>query len=224
MRRLSQLEVCLNRLDLNKSRETLFNEGVKPMPFIAGHTPSRKGKASAVQPIKDPAQIAAIKALLADSPRDYALFVLGCNSAYRCGDLLNIERDDLTHLPNGCIRLDVQEAKTRKVRAVELNLLTSNALRAHLESSTGRYLFEGQRGRLTVSSVNRLMKTWAAAVGVRDRVATHSMRKTFARQHLDRGARITTLMHALNHSSERQTLGYLGIVEDDLRQLYADEI
>ena len=42
--------------------------------------------------------------------------------------------------------VEVMEAKTKKIKVVELNQPTSSALRAHLETSTGRFLFEGQRG------------------------------------------------------------------------------
>jgi site-specific recombinase XerD len=69
-----------------------------------------------------------------------------------------------------------------------------------------------------------MMKGWAAEVGITERVATHTLRKTFARTHLDRGAKITTIMHCLNHSSKRQTLGYLGLLAKDVAELYADAI
>ena len=165
-----------------------------------------------------------MKALLKDRPRDLALLTLGINSAFRAGDILAIERSDLIELPDGRFRVSVRESKTGKVRTVELNSQTSAALAKHLATSSGRFVFEGQRGRLTVSAVARMLKKWAAEVGVTERVATHTMRKTFARQHLDRGAKITTLMHVLNHSSERQTLAYLGIVAEDVAALYADAI
>lgn len=121
-------------------------------------------------------------------------------------------------------RVEVMEAKTKKIKVVGLNQPTSSALRAHLETSTGRFLFEGQREKLSVQTVARMLKGWTAEVRITERVATHSLRKTFARQHLDRGAKIVVPMHCLNHSSERQTLAYLGIVAEDVAKLYSDPI
>jgi integrase len=40
-------------------------------------------------------------------------------------------------------------------------------------------LFTGLRGCLTVPTVNRLVKTWCASVGLPGNYSSHSMRKTW---------------------------------------------
>jgi integrase len=170
--------------------------------------------------LKQVEQVAGIKELLAERPRDLALFTLGINSALRGGDLVGLQRDDVEEV-DGRLVLHVLERKTRKPRVVPLNQPTSDVLRRHLETSCGKYVFEGQRGRLSVSYLGRLVKGWAREVGVTAHVASHTLRKTWARAQHDRfGTSTATLMVALNHSSERQVLTYIGITGEDVAQAY----
>jgi integrase len=193
--------------------------------FQLGHIPAHAGKVTTTTPLKDIEHVAAIKALLQDRPRDLALFVMGCNTAFRAGDLLALERSDLRLLPDGRYEVTVIEGKTRKLRQVTLNKPTSEVLHGHLSTSTGTYVFEGQRGRLSVSYLTRLLKEWAEAAGVEGRIASHTLRKTFVRlQHDIFGTSLTTLMHVLNHSSERQTLAYMGLLAEDVNEAYSNAI
>jgi integrase len=193
--------------------------------FTVGHRPSHTGKVTTTTPLKDIEHVAAIKELLRDRPRDLALFVMGCNTAFRAGDLLSLERSDLKLLPDGRYEVTVIEGKTRKLRQVVLNLPTSQVLQRHLDSSSGFYVFSGQRGKLSVSWLTRMLKQWADEVGVEGRIASHTLRKTFVRlQHDKFGTSLTTLMHVLNHSSERQTLAYMGLLAEDVSQAYAHAI
>ena len=49
--------------------------------------------------------------------------------------------------------------------------------------------------------------------------------KTFVRlQHDVFGTSLTTLMHVLNHLSERQTLSYMGLLAEDVAEAYAHAI
>lgn len=60
------------------------------MTYTTGHTPAHKGKTVTEEPIRSLDAIKAIKANLYDNPRDYCLFVLGINTAFRAGDLSQI--------------------------------------------------------------------------------------------------------------------------------------
>jgi hypothetical protein len=51
------------------------------------------------------------------------------------------------------------------------------------------------------------------------------MRKTFIRlQHIVYGVRLGTLMTAVNHSTEAQTLAYCGLTAEDVEKAYANVI
>lgn len=195
------------------------------MAYTVGHVPSHKGQIITAQPIKDLALIAKIKQELSDSPRDLALFTLGINTAFRASDLLDLQRDDLIELPDGGMEVFTRERKTGKLRRVTINAPTAAVLRRHLDTSTGTYVFEGQRGQLTVSYFGRLIKKWCSAVGLEGQFATHTLRKTFSRVNYEHfGVKLATLMFALNHDSERTTMRYLGLVEEDVAAVYQNAI
>jgi integrase len=196
------------------------------MGFSVGHIPAHKGRASATTPLKSLEDVSAIKNLLQDKARDLALFTVGVNTAFRAGDLLNLRRDeDVTELEDGRIELISRESKTGKIKRVILNMQASDVLRDYLQNSTGKYVFEGQRGKMSVSYVTRLLKSWAGEAGIEGKIATHTMRKTFVRlQHDVFGTKMSTLMFALNHSNERQTLAYMGRLSDDVESAYQNVI
>lgn len=196
------------------------------MPFQLGHTPAHKGKRTVTTPIKEYSKVQDVKACLKRDPRALALFTLGCNSAFRAGDMLSLRRDQLTLLEDGRYEIVTVEQKTQKLRRIVLNGPTSRVLREHIESSSGTYVFESSRGgRMSVSYLRRLLKQWCAEAGVEGHIATHTMRKSFVRLNYEHfGTPLAVLMRALNHSSEKQTLDYVGLQAKDIERLYENSI
>ena len=168
-----------------------------------------------------------IKEHLWDQPRELAWFQLSLNSAFRGGDILKLLKDDIVLTPEGHTEIRVREQKTGKIRTVLVNEETAMPLLRWLAVHPGRthFLFEGQRGRMNTSFWTVKLKEWCAQVGYEEpRTATHSLRKTFVKTHYERGTKLGTLMFMLNHASERQTLTYCGIMEEDVQRVYADAI
>ena len=61
--------------------------------------------------------------------------------------------------------------------------------------------------------------------GVDGHIATHTMRKSFVRLNYEHfGMPLAVLMRALNHSSEKQTLDYVGMLPKDIERLYENSI
>ncbi|MFC1533362.1 hypothetical protein ACFL7M_08375 [Thermodesulfobacteriota bacterium] len=86
-------------------------------------------------------------------------------------------------------------------------------------------LFQGQRGPITVSYLNRLVKSWARELNLRGNYGSHTLRKTFGYiKHTVQGASLPELMVCFNHSTQRQTLDYLCIQEAAIRNIYMNEI
>ena len=187
----------------------------------------KKGDRIKVEPIRQVKDIKAIKRMLKDKPRDYCLFVLGINTNLRASDLLQITAGMVRYLKPGD-EFELREKKTGKTRRITLNKASVEAAQRLLSSREYEDiapLFVGQRGLLTVPSVNRLVKQWTSGINLRGNYGSHSLRKTWGyhqRVTFQRG--IPELMVAFNHSSQRQTLDYLCVQPEEIRDLYMNEL
>ena len=65
-------------------------------------------------------------------------------------------------------------------------------------------------------------KDAAEAVGIKENVGTHSLRKTWGYQAWKNGFNPALIMETLNHSNLSVTKRYLGIRQDDINDLYDD--
>jgi integrase len=140
-----------------------------------------EGSLIKVEPVKTMKDIKAIKALLAKKQRDLVLFTLGINTNLRAVDLLKIRVAQVRNL-KPLESIELKEQKTGKLRRVTLNKACVDAIRnliASRDYQDDDYLFLGQRGRLTVPSVNRLVKGWCAAINLNGNFGAHTLRKTF---------------------------------------------
>jgi integrase len=181
------------------------------------------GSTIKVDPIKSKKDIAAIKKILADNPRDLALFTLGINTNLRASDLLRITAGMVRGRKPGD-DIELREQKTGKLRRITLNKACIDAIQALLASREYKdsdNLFQGQRGTLTVPSINRLVKGWCRAINLRGNYGSHTLRKTWGyHQRVTFGTDIPTLMVCFNHSTQRQTLDYLCIQPEEIRGVY----
>jgi len=184
-----------------------------------------------VQAIRNPDDIKTIRALLKDQPRNLAIFTLGINSALRASDLLAVKVFQVTGIhPGGHFR--VFEKKTGKPREVTLNWASHRAVLEYLgvrrETNPDAPLFlsrEGAASALTVRHLNHLVKSWCARINLPGRYGSHSLRKTFGyHQRVRFKTDLPTLMKAFNHSTQEQTLAYLGVQAEDVRTAFMNEI
>jgi integrase len=186
-----------------------------------------KGAMIRVQPISNMKDIKAIKKLLADKPRDLTLFTVGINTNLRASDLLQIKVGMVRNL-KPMDEIELKEKKTGKLRRISLNKSCTDAIQALLKSrhyKDDEPLFSGQRGPLTVPSINALVKGWCKTVNLQGNYGSHTLRKTFGfHQRVTFGRGVAELMVVFNHSSERQTLAYLGIQPSEIKSIYQNEI
>lgn len=186
------------------------------------------GEKIKVEPIRSKEAIAAIKDLLSDSPRNFALFTLGINTAYRANELLRLTIADVKHLKAGDT-LDIWQTKTSKWRRVVLSQIVVDALQnwiehADLDSSTPLFVSR-KGGSLSVPSLNNLVKKWCAEVGLVGNYGSHTLRKTWGYwQRKENNTPLPLLMTAYGHTTEQQTLDYLCIQSDEISQLYSYEL
>lgn len=188
----------------------------------------KKGSKIRVDPIKRVKDIQTIKKLLADKPRDLALFTTGINTNLRASDLLRIKVKDVSGL-KPMDEITLKEKKTGKDRRVSLNKACVDSINNLLASKTYNSndpLFYGRDNKpLTVPSVNRLVKGWCKEINLKGNYGSHTLRKTFGyHQRVTFNVGIPELMECFNHSTQRQTLDYLCIQPEEIKSVYANEL
>jgi integrase len=180
-----------------------------------------------VEPIKSTKDISAIKKLLADKPRDLALFTLGINTNLRASDLLAIKAGQVRGM-KPMDEITLVEKKTGKHRRINLNKTCIDAINRLLVMRSYQdedYLFTGQRGRLTVPYLHYLVKKWCGLINLKGNYGSHTLRKTWGYvQRVHFGASLPELMEAYNHATQRQTMTYLCIQPEEIKKIYANEI
>lgn len=196
----------------------------------------RLGDTIKVEPIRTVNAINKIKKNLVPSPRNFALFVVGINTAYRASELLSIRLKQVRHLAPGD-RLEIKQKKTKKYRAVTLNNGSVMAIQTHLAHLDRKalkmknltwvdddsYLFSGidPTKALTVPYLNNLVKKWCRHANVKGNFGSHSLRKTWGyMQRTKQDTPIPLLMQAFGHASQQQTLAYLCIQDEEIDSIY----
>ena len=199
------------------------------MTFLKGENPHhpKPGSTIKVDPIRDKLAIQKIKHALAKNPRNLCFFTFGFNTGYRASELLSIRVEQVRYLKPGDL-LDVKQSKTKRYRQVKINSTTYESIQGLLawkELNDDEPLFMGQRGLLKVSTVSRMVKTWCEEVGLNGHYGGHTLRKTWGYwQRMERNTPIPLLMEAFSHTTQQQTLQYLGIQSDEIAAIYDLEL
>lgn len=189
----------------------------------------QKGAIITVDPIRETKHIRAIKKLLADKPRDLALFVVGINTNLRASDLARITVGHVRSLKPG-ESFDLREKKTGKVRPVVLNSDCVKAISRYLASrdaADDEPVFRSQRGgqAITPIAINGMVKQWCRTLNLKGNFGAHTLRKTWGyHQRTAFNVDMPTLMAAFGHATQRQTLRYLGIGEEEVRNVFMNPI
>lgn len=183
----------------------------------------------AVQPIRRKIDLEAVKERLKRNPRDYALFVLGINSGLRISDLLGLSLGDVIDQEKKRTqireRIVLREKKTGKSKSFPLNTAARSALRLYVgtlkDLDPERPLFRSRKGTGPISreQAYRILNVAAKSCGLSN-IGTHTMRKTFGYFAYRSGVDLSFLQKILNHSSQDQTLRYIGILQDDVDDVY----
>lgn len=79
---------------------------------------------------------------------------------------------------------------------------------------------EGVNSPITRQQALNILKGAAFAVGIKDIVGTHTLRKTWGYHAWKSGFSPALIMETLNHSNLSVTKRYLGIQQDDINDLY----
>ena len=189
----------------------------------------KKGDTIKVDPITELKDIKLIKKLLRDKPRDYCLFTMGINTNLRASDLIRITASDVRRKNPGDA-LIIKEKKTGKERRITLNDSVISAVKellAHQPYLDTDPLFRSKKGgkTLSVPSINRLVKGWCHEINLKGNYGSHTLRKTWGyHQRVTFGIDLPRLMVCFNHSTQSQTLSYLCIQPEEIKEVYENEL
>lgn len=188
------------------------------------------GSTILVEPIKRLEDIARIRELLAGKPKYLCLFTLGINTNLRIGDLLALKVDQVNRLEPGDDFI-VRQKKRKKYGIRTVNRAVYEAirtwLREHPNPIPDAALFCGKDGfrQITVPYASRLIKSWCEAIGLRGNYAAHTLRKTFGyHSRVTFNMPLPVITTAFNHSSQAVTMSYLCIQDDEVRELFENEL
>ena len=187
---------------------------------------------------------ALIESAAGDAPlerRDRAILELFYASGLRLAELAGLDLDDV----NLSARMVRVLGKGRKERIVPFNSSTATAIRAYLNGREllvrGRHgpnrrdgqdrrerqgrkrnpLFVNYRGsRLTVRSIDRLVRRYVAASSPRMGISPHALRHSFATHLLQRGADLRAIQELLGHARLSTTQRYTHVNAAQLLDVY----
>lgn len=173
--------------------------------------------------------------------RDNMLFIVGINFGLRVSDLLQLRftqliNDDLSFKTTFPI-LEKKTKNTRKVRRnryLTINDAVMDAVTLYLEHTQCRlddYMFRSESNRgsninkpMSRMSVDRILKEVASTLHLDIKIATHTMRKTFAYHQMlmsnNDPRKLLLLQKMFGHSSVAQTLDYIGITGEEIEEAY----
>lgn len=187
----------------------------------------QKGATIKTEPIRSLEDVARVREIAARRPMDAALFAIGVNTNLRASDILRLKVGQVRNIPPGG-EIEIREKKTRKIRRITLNrnvVAAVQNLLASKEMDDDQPLFTGQRGAWCVPYVSQKVKGWCREANLRGNYGSHSLRKTWGyHQRVTFGQSLPLLMECFNHSTQRQTLDYLCIQDEEVRSVYMNEI
>lgn len=170
--------------------------------------------------------------------RNKMLFIIGINVGIRGSDLRTLqwsfffdkqEDGDL----NFKTFYTLQPLKQRKQKKY-VKLFFNQAVKQVIENYVSEYpienlddyLFASRKGDkpVTVKTLWRIIKETANEAGIEQNIGSHSLRKTFGfwcwHEAEDKNKALVVLQQIFNHSSTNVTSKYIGILDDEMKDMF----
>ena len=170
--------------------------------------------------------------------RNKLLFVVGINVGLRASDLVTLRWNFfLDDISDGEYRFKEfytlqpkKQRKSKKFVKLFFNNTVKKAVTEYLNEfptdDLNEYLFASREGdgAITTSTLWRIIKNTAKEAGLPSNYGSHSLRKTFGKfcfeQAEDKTRAVIMLQKIFNHSDSVTTLKYIGILDDDIEEMY----
>jgi len=131
----------------------------------------------------------------------------------------------------------ISEQKTDKTKKFYIGDIVKkvieNILKENPDIELDEYIFKSRKGEnlaITRQQAYRILNSAAETLGIVEKddkgvivsgeIGTHTLRKTFGYHAYQNGTSMELLMQIFNHSSKTQTLRYIGITEDQKKEVY----
>ena len=190
------------------------------------------------------------KLLKQQNLRDYCLFTVGINSGLRISDLLNLTINDVIEKGKIKDRIRLREKKTNKFKDFPLSDNAKSAIKEYIKTreyqpneplfisrkrnraeaetacveqdvnAVKREVSRGNKGFLLRQQAYKIINDVAKSIGIKEKIGTHTLRKTFGYHAYNNGYDITLIQKLFNHSTPAITLRYIGITQDELDDVY----
>lgn len=174
----------------------------------------------AKEPIRSTDKIDEMKEWLLrhSSYRNYFLFYFGINTGLRISDILKLRVKDV----RGKDVAKIKMKKTEQTVEVYFNGILQQEIRKYTKNmADSDWLFPSREGEkpITRQMADKILKEAAVACGInQEHWGTHSMRKTFGYHYYQRTKDVYYLMRLFGHTTQSQTLRYIGIEADEIRK------
>lgn len=148
------------------------------------------------------------------------LVIVGINAGLRIGDLRMLKFEDIEKTT-----LTIVEKKTKKKRTIQFNdnvLKAFDVFKERCKAKEGYLFLSNRKTILSPQYINKAIKFVLGRSNLN--ISTHSLRKTFGRRVWDNNQQTDTaliyLSEIFNHSSIAVTRRYLGIRQEQLKDIY----
>lgn len=169
--------------------------------------------------------------------RNKLLFVIGMNVGIRGSDLRTLKWSFFFDKQNGELKFKnfyvLQPMKQRKQKKFvklffnqTVKTVINNYVSEYPIDNLDDYLFSSRKGDepITVQSLWRIVKDTASEAGIEQNIGSHSLRKSFGfwcwHKAEDKNKALVILQQIFNHSSTQVTARYIGILDDEIEDMF----
>jgi integrase len=195
---------------------------------------------NSVEPIRDIKTIRNMRFILKNqSVRNELLFIFGINVGLRISDILKLKIEDLVKSNLKTVKeyVIITEKKTGKTKKFYIGDIVKKVIENYIKELSNldmnNYVFQSRKGEnmpITRQRAYRILNNAAEMIGLVEKnengviisgeIGTHTLRKTFGYHAYQNGSSLELLMDIFNHSSKSQTLRYIGITEEQKKEVY----
>jgi len=170
--------------------------------------------------------------------RNKLMFLIGINLGIRASDLRELKWSFFFHKnANGDLEFNesytMQPKKQRKQKKfvkLHFNQTVKQAINNYISeypiNNLNDYLFASRVGDnpIEVNTLRRVIKSTAKEAGIKQNIGSHSLRKTWGfwcwHEAIDKNKALVILQQAFNHSSTQVTMRYIGLMDDEISDMY----
>ena len=166
--------------------------------------------------------------------RNKLLFVLGMNIGIRASDLRTLKFSFFFNndgsFKDFYVLQPMKQRKQKKFVKLYFNTTVKSALNDYILkypiTNYNSYVFSSRKAEepLEVSSLCRIVKNIALEAGIKQNIGSHSLRKSFGywcwHNAEDKNKALIILQQIFNHSSTQVTSRYIGILDDEIEDMF----